>query len=83
MNTKSKTNIMRRPMMITIERDTRNGVTTLLSRLVLQKTNLLCTVMSVLVTLKKVQILNVSLLTNYFQYISGNSKSIEGVSDKA
>ena len=69
--------------MITIERDTRNGVTTLLSRLVLQKTNLLCTVMSVLVTLKKVQILNVSLLTNYFQYISGNSKSIEGVSDKA
>lgn len=68
--------------MITIERDTRNGVTTLLSRLVLQKTNLLCTVMSVLVALKKVQILNVSLLTNYFQYISGNSKSIEVVSDK-
>ena len=68
--------------MITIERDTRNGVTTLLSRLVLQKTNLLCTVMSVLVILKMVQILNVSLLTNYFQYISGNSKSIEVVSDK-
>lgn len=82
MNTKSKTNIMRRPRMITIERNTRNGVTTLLSRLVLQKTNLLCNVMSVLVALKKVQILNVSLLTNYFQYISGNSKSIEVVSDK-